>query len=242
MVAVEKRCTFGKSKGNSESLISLLLKSILDSYIKLAPDAKLYSDQCLNITRWDGNIVLIIMDAAFTSTGLHYFNAVVPGLNRFKTSFIETGKVLSIDDIYTINERDMSDIWRNNRTWHVAISIINVLSYIKQNNNLSDSEAFKYWADTSNLNNWQANPIGRIRGVGINTFQYLRMMGGIDTVMPDRIVKRVFAEIMSGTDIAFPSMDIEFIHFVEHIAEMTGYRANELCWMAWLLQKVKAVR
>jgi len=36
------------------------------------------------------------------------------------------------------------------------------------------------------LENWREDPIGRIKGVGLITFQYLRMMGGIDTVMPDK--------------------------------------------------------
>jgi len=38
--------------------------------------------------------------------------------------------------------------------------------------------------------------IGRIKGVGLVTFQYLRMMGGIDTVMPDKIVKGVINKIL----------------------------------------------
>ncbi len=242
MVALEKRRIYGRSKRNSESLIFLSLASILDSYMKLAPQARLYSDQCLNISRWEGNVLLIVMDAAFTSTGLHYFNTVVPGVIRFNTSCIETGKVLSIDEIHMLNEKDMSDIWRNRRSWHVATSTMAVLSGIKQYNNLSDREAFGFWANTSNLKNWQDDPIGRINGVGINTFQYLRMMGGIDTVMPDRIVKKVFAEIMAESDRTIPSTDIEFIDFIKHIGKITGYRATELCWMAWLLQKDKAVR
>jgi len=242
MVALEKRCIFSKPGRNSESLIFLSLTSILDNYMKLASVAKIYSDQCLNISRWDGNIVLIIIDAAFTSTGLHYFNTVVPGLIRFKTSYVETRRVLSIDDMHTVNEKEMSEIWRNKRSWNVATSTMAVLSTIKHKHNFSDREAFRFWANTSNLKTWLDDPIGRITGVGINTFQYLRMMGGIDTVMPDRIVKKVFAEIMAESNRTIPSTDIEFIDFIEHIGRISGYRATELCWMAWLLQKDKVVR
>jgi hypothetical protein len=32
---------------------------------------------------------------------------------------------------------------------------------------------------------WWEDPVGSIKGVGLVTFQYLRMMGGVDTVMPD---------------------------------------------------------
>lgn len=34
------------------------------------------------------------------------------------------------------------------------------------------------------------DPIGSIKGVGLTTFQHLRMMGGINTVMSNKIVKR----------------------------------------------------
>ena len=213
------------------------LKFIINRYVKSAPEARLYSEQCLTVSRWDGNIVLIIMDAAFTSTGLHYFHAVVPGLNRFKTSYIDTQKVQSIEDVCILDTEGMMNIWSNIRAWNVAISTATILSKLKQNEHLSDKEAFKCWAYKSNLQNWRDDPVAKINGVGINTFQYLRMMGGIDTVMPDRIVKRVFTEIMKEANLEFPSTDIEFILTVEQIARRTGYKATELCWMTWLRNK-----
>jgi hypothetical protein len=33
-----------------------------------------------------------------------------------------------------------------------------------------------------------------------------------------------------------PPTDIGFVRLVEQIAEDTGYRAIELCWMTWLIQ------
>jgi hypothetical protein len=48
-----------------------------------------------------------------------------------------------------------------------------------------DKSALRTWAANARLENWWEDPIGRIKGVGLVTFQYLRMMGGVDTVMPD---------------------------------------------------------
>lgn len=62
------------------------------------------------------------------------------------------------------------------------------------------------------------------------------MMGGIDTVMPDKIVKRVINEIFKKAGLNTPTTDIEFIQNVQNIAKKTGYRAIELCWMTWLIQ------
>jgi hypothetical protein len=86
---------------------------------------------------------------------------------------------------------------------------------------------------------WRTGGIGiiRIKGVGIVTFQYLRMMGGIDTVMPDKIVKRVINGILREAGMEPVEDDIEFIRKAENIAISCGYRPIELCWMTWLVQQ-----
>jgi hypothetical protein len=62
------------------------------------------------------------------------------------------------------------------------------------------------------------------------------MMAGIDTVMPDKIVKRVIGKMLEQADINMPQKDYDFIKQVESIAQRTGYKATELCWMTWLIQ------
>jgi len=44
------------------------------------------------------------------------------------------------------------------------------------------------------------NPIGRINGVGIIAFHYPRMVGGVDTVMPVKMVKIVIDDILEKAD------------------------------------------
>jgi hypothetical protein len=51
----------------------------------------------------------------------------------------------------------------------------------------------------------------RIKGLELITFQYLRMMGGIDTVMPDKIVKRMVNEILVKDGLEPINDDIEFV-------------------------------
>jgi len=62
------------------------------------------------------------------------------------------------------------------------------------------------------------------------------MMGGIDTIMPDKIVKRVINEILIKAGLKPINNDIEFIKKTEEIALACGYRPIELCWMIWLIQ------
>jgi hypothetical protein len=219
----------------------LTLKHIVDKYIQLVPDAKAYCDQCLSSSRWDGNVVLMMVDAAFTSIGMDYFHVVIPGLQRFKEECIDTGKIRSVNDLPEYNSEQLIRIWRNRRSWSVAKSIASILIHIKQENNVDDIEAFKLWAHTVDLQKWRDNPVAKVNGVGINTFQYLRIMAGVDTVMPDRIVKRVIGKIMSEANIEMPSTDMEFVYKVEDIALTTGYKAVELCWMTWLIKDRKLI-
>jgi hypothetical protein len=62
------------------------------------------------------------------------------------------------------------------------------------------------------------------------------MMGGVDTVMPDKIVKRVVNDILMKAGLEPIENDIEFVEVAEQIAISCGYRLIELCWMTWLIQ------
>jgi hypothetical protein len=105
----------------------LTLKPIIDKYTQLVPDAKAYSDQCLNVYRWNGNVVLMVVDAAFTSIGMDYFHVVIPGLLKFKEKYIDTGEIGSIDDLPEYSIEQLTQIWRNTRSWYVAKSIASIL-------------------------------------------------------------------------------------------------------------------
>jgi hypothetical protein len=63
------------------------------------------------------------------------------------------------------------------------------------------------------------------------------MMGGIDTVMPDKIVRKVIRQILNETRLDMPiEGNIELIRSIEKIADLSGYRPVEICWMTWLIQ------
>ncbi|MEM3510075.1 MAG: hypothetical protein QW282_02585 [Nitrososphaerales archaeon] len=51
------------------------------------------------------------LDAAFTSTGLNYFTAVVPKVEEFNKKFVENGKIKNLKEIADINE--LRKVWRN---------------------------------------------------------------------------------------------------------------------------------
>jgi len=214
----------------------LKLKEAADSYMQQVPEVSDYIERCLRTERWDGNVVLMVVDAAFTSIGLNYFQSVVPRVEQFRQEFIEPGRIRTVEELVVADAAELEKVWRNKRSWQMAKSVASYLAGIKKEKRFDDRQALIYWARHASLDNWETDPIGRIKGVGINSFQYLRMMGGIDTVMPDKIVKRVIAEMLTKANMKMPLTDIEFVKFMERMAPEVGYKAIALCWMTWMIQ------
>ena len=203
------------------------LKEIVDSYMQKVSGLEKHCNRCLRTERWGGSVVLMIVDAAFTSIGLNYFIAVVPKVEEFSKKFVENGRIKNLKDLAEADIGELRKVWRNRRSWKIAKEIASYLSKISED----DKTALKTWARNARLENWREDPIGRIKGVGLVTFQYLRMMGGVDTVMPDKIVKRVINGILKEASLEPVNDDIEFIKKAEETALKCGYRPIELCWM-----------
>jgi hypothetical protein len=212
------------------------LAIILNHYINEVPEVKDYCQRCLDTARWDGNVVVMVVDAAFMSIGLNYFQSVVPNVDIFRNTFVHTKKILNFEDLSRTEDSVLQKIWKNRRSWSMAKDIACYFASCKRDRIQTDREIFIHWAHNADLSKWGDDPIGRINGVGINTFQYLRMMGGMDTVMPDKIVKRVINDILLRAGENIPESDMEFIKSVEAMGIQYGYRPIELCWMTWLIQ------
>ncbi len=205
---------------------------MIDNYMQKVQGLREYCERCLKTERWGGNVVLMIVDAAFTSIGLNYFTTVVPKVEEFNKKFIESGRIKSLKELAKADINELMKVWRNKRSWFIAKKIASYLSTLSED----DKSALRAWAKSVKLENWKNDPIGKIKGVGLITLQYLRMMGGIDTVMPDKIVKKVINEILEKSGYEPIKDDIEFIKRVEEIALTCGYKPIELCWMTWLIQ------
>jgi hypothetical protein len=208
------------------------LQEIVDSYMQKVIKLKEHCDRCLKTERWGGSVVLMVVDAAFTSIGLNYFTAVVPKVEEFNKKFVESKKINNLKELANANIEELRTVWKNKRSWNIAKEIASYLSTLSND----DKIALRFWASNTKLENWKEDPIGRIKGVGIVTFQYLRMMGGVDTVMPDKIVKRVINEILVKAGLEPVNDDMKFIRKAEEVALACGYRPIELCRMTWLIQ------
>lgn len=208
------------------------LKEIVDAYMRKVSGLKEHCDKCLRTERWGGSVVLMVVDAAFTSIGLNYFTAIVPKVKEFGRLFVESGRIKSLRALAEADMEELRKVWKNNRSWAVAKGVAAYLSTLSGD----DKTAIRTWASNARLERWREDPIGRIKGVGLITFQYLRMMGGVDTVMPDKIVKRVINEILVKAGLTPINNDMVFIKKTEEIALECECRPIELCWMTWFIQ------
>ncbi|HDM89090.1 MAG TPA: hypothetical protein ENG65_03775 [Candidatus Bathyarchaeota archaeon] len=199
------------------------LKKIVDNYMRKVSGLREHCERCLRTERWAGNVVLMVVDATFTSIGLNYFTAVVPKVEEFSRKFVETGRIRDLKDLTEADIDELRSVWKNRRSWKIAKEIASYLSKINE----GDKAALRTWAKNAKLENWREDPIGRIKGVGLVTLQYLKMMGGVDTVMPDKIVKRVINGILKESGLEPVNDDIEFIKKAEEIAEFQQEKSHK---------------
>lgn len=189
--------------------------------------AKEYAESCFSGKRWGGNPLLIIIDAALTSTGLKYFTVVIPRVERFKREFpLTLEKFSKLPPSY----KQFLSIFRNPRVWSVSVEVSKYISQIARVLNLTEFMALKHWAQHADPDNWESDPIGRINGIGLNTFQYLRMQVGVDTTMPDRII---WQWVEQKTKQKFKS-PLDLIKKTKQFADSIGISQVELCWRVWL--------
>jgi hypothetical protein len=194
--------------------------------------AKESERRCLQGMRLEGNAVLNVVDAALDSVGLHYFSIVVPRVKRFYNDYVKTNEITSFNSFSTLSTEDarLREIMNNKRVWQVAIGISRVLSGIKIRKGLdTDFDAVRYWAEHANVKNWRNDEIGKINGVGLITFQYLRMQAGIDTSVPDKIIKRMLERELG----VHANTDLLFIDEMAQLSKAIGYSQILICWAIW---------
>jgi len=110
--------------------------------------------RCLRTERWGGSVVLMVVDAAFTSIGLNYFAAVVPKVEEFNGKFVENGRIKNLKDLSKADVNELREIWRNKRSW---ITAKNVASYLSTTSD-DDKPALRTWARNANLKKGREDP------------------------------------------------------------------------------------
>ncbi len=127
------------------------LQEIVDRYMQKVIGLKEHCDRCLKTERWGGSVVLMVVDAAFTSIGLNYFTAVVPKVEEFNKKFVESKKINNLKELANANIEELRTVWKNKRSWNIAKEIASYLSTLSNDGKI----ALRFWASNAKLENWK---------------------------------------------------------------------------------------
>lgn len=209
------------------------LKQAVDIRMSICDGLDDHCGRCLETRRWGGSVALMIVDAAFMSIGVNYFTLVVPAVAEYERQIVSGKAPGTLPELAGIRYEDVAHVWKNRRSWNVAREVAACLA----DGTADDRAALRSWAAAASLSRRADDSVGAVSGVGINTYQYLRMMGGVDTSMPDKIVRRVIDQVLNEAGVDLPTRaDQDLVDTIDTVALGTGYRAIELCWMTWMVQ------
>lgn len=200
-------------------------------------------------SKWNyDNAVLIILDAVLT-INRNYLIFVKPRVLRFRNEF---SNIKTLDQMIELidkigDEKFGSDIlrYKDLERVHLLKTVLNefkqYLQEINSSNNLDglDSidnlEGLRIWAKSLNLQNLKKDRIFSIKGIGLSTIQYLRMLLGINTMMPDRHIESWIKEVLNLNKINVK----DYINLLEQASLQMNISCIKIAEYIWALKNPK---
>jgi hypothetical protein len=154
-----------------------------------------------------------------------YVTHVEPHIKRIEKTRLSTFNELE----YIVNRLSMKEFFsfwgpHDTRKYQIVKDLLEAINVLKDKYKINDDYlVMNKWALEVNIDKYEKDIIGRIKNVGLATFQHLRMNFGINTVKPDRQVKNVLER-----EFGFKGNDKKAIIAVEAISKISGYSPIEL--------------
>ena len=210
------------------------VQDALDQYADDAPYERL-AGTFLEFERFPGDDpLLLVAEAAASATGQNYVTGVRPTVERFADAFLETDRVTSFADLagVALEDADLVEAFGAERKRRVLLEIAAVLADRPE---ADDLEALQAWAAEADIYAYEDDSIGAISGVGPSTFQYLRMLAGVDTAKPDpELLSLLEAVADEAYRPALVTTDrLRAVAACEWLAIVTNYRRLEIDRIAW---------
>ncbi len=121
---------------------------------------------------------------------------------------------------------EFKDVWghKDQEKYNTLKALVEEILKIQKNHpKLNDFETMKMWTEQADRKKRQNDCLGRIRNVGLATFQHFRIAFGVDTVKPDKRVREVL-----DREFGAKLSDKKAIDAVEEIAKIIGYKVIEI--------------
>lgn len=165
----------------------LLLKEYLNSY-------DIEKVECNTLGNYQ-NAVLVCLDASL-SINRKYYTFVVPRIIYFQNKYPDITK---LDDLIklidTVGIDGFRECWNYNHPDRVRLlyDLCNRLLEISKSYDGDELTALRNWAKDITVNDYIDF---KVNGIGVATFQYIRMLLGANTVKPDVHIKNEISKIL----------------------------------------------
>lgn len=146
------------------------------------------------------NAALICIDAVL-SINRKYYSFVVPRIKRIQESYPEINSLTKLQELIKQSSIEgFSKIWNYNHPQRIKTlsNLVDRLIYccdIKgYDNTKTELEKLQMWAKMVKVYDYDTF---NVQGIGIATYQYIRMMLGAKTVKPDVYIKRYINSVLN---------------------------------------------
>lgn len=114
---------------------------------------------------------------------------------------------------------------REQEKYIILVELMKKIDKMKSDTGIySDYDVLHKWAVNADYNNIKNDTIGQIKGIGIATFQHLRMNFGIDTVKPDQRV----IEVLNKEFNFISNNPADCIEAVEYISMISNFKVIDI--------------
>ncbi len=185
---------------------------------------------------WDYESAVLILSDAILSVRRPYEAVVLPIIDRIRQNRLHENSLEQLVQLIdTRGPQYLMDLWRYKDLERVVRlrALSQRFVHLKSKMGLhEDMEVLKRWARSATVEG--AKTFG-VKGVGIATYQYLRIMSGIDTVKPDAHLKQAVKDA-----IGHHCSDFDVIGLFEATAKRMGIPARKLEYATWKYHSDKA--
>ena len=214
--------------------MSRAVQSVLDRYAEGVPCTELAA-AFREHRRWTGDDSrLLLAEAAASTTGQRFLGGVKPTVERFREAFVANGRTESLADLAAVDleDDDLVAAVGAERKRHVLLEAAAVLAARPESDDL---DALVGWAETADHYRYDQDPIGSIAGVGPGTFQYLRQLAGVETIVPGPTTVALIDAVASDLESSplDTATDLRTIASGEWLAVESSYSALEIDRLAW---------
>lgn len=157
------------------------------------------------------NAVLICLDAVL-SINRKYYSFVVPRIKNFQENYSNINTLSKLQElIKNSSVEQFSKIWNYNHPQRIEILTIlvnNLISYADVKNSDSSEielKKLRLWANSINAYDYKTF---NVSGIGIATYQYIRMLLRAKTVKPDIHIKRYISSVLNKSLNEYDTIDI----------------------------------